>query len=53
MKTNMAVKVMKKLGMEFVKEFDNEKVPVDSPLYRHVLYRIKSLNLKGRYYHEN
>ena len=34
-------KVMQKLGMEFVKEFDNEKVPADSPLYRHDLYRIK------------
>ena len=37
-------KVMQKLGMEFVKEFDNEKVPADSPLYRHVLYRIKSFH---------
>lgn len=37
-------KVMQKLGMEFVKEFDNEKVPVDSPLYRHVLYRIKNFH---------
>ena len=44
MKTNMAVKVMQKLGMEFVKEFDNEKVPAASPLYRHVLYRIKSFH---------
>ena len=35
-------KVMQKLGMKFVKEFDNEKVPADSPLYRNVLYRIKS-----------
>ncbi|KXT61021.1 hypothetical protein NE660_00675 [Streptococcus oralis] len=40
----MAVKVMKKLGMKFVKEFDNEKVPADSPLYRHILYRIKNLH---------
>ena len=37
-------KVMQKLGMEFVKEFDNEKVPADSHLYRHVLYRIKSFH---------
>ena len=37
-------KVMQKLGMEFVKEFDNEKVPADSPLYRHVFYRIKSFH---------
>ena len=37
-------KVMQKLGMEFVKEFDNEKVPADSLLYRHVLYRIKSFH---------
>ena len=37
-------KVTYKLGMEFVKEFDNEKVPADSPLYRHVLYRIKSFH---------
>ena len=37
-------KVMQKLGMEFVKEFDNEKVPADSPLYRHTLYRIKNLH---------
>ena len=37
-------KVMQKLGMEFVKEFDNEKVPADSPLSRHVLYRIKIFN---------
>ena len=36
--------IMQKLGMEFVKEFDNEKVPADSPLYRHVLYRIKNLH---------
>lgn len=40
----MAVKVMKKLGIGFFKEFDNEKVPADSPLYRHVLYRIKSFH---------
>ena len=37
-------KVMQKLGMEFVKEFDNEKVPADSPLHRHVLYRIESFH---------
>ena len=37
-------KVMQKLGMEFVKEFDNEKVLADSPLYRHVLYRIESFH---------
>ena len=37
---------MQKLSMEFVKEFDNEKVPADSPLYRHVLYRIKSFTKK-------
>ena len=37
-------KVMQKLGMEFVKEFDNEKVPAVSPLYRHILYRIKSFH---------
>ena len=35
---------MQKLGMEFVKEFDNEKVPAVSPLYRHILYRIKSFH---------
>ena len=40
----LSQKVMQKLSMEFVKEFDNEKVPADSPLYRHVLYRIKSLH---------
>ena len=39
---NFSQKVMQKLSMEFVKEFDKEKVPADSPLYRHVLYRIKS-----------
>ncbi|MDO4666335.1 MAG: GNAT family N-acetyltransferase [Streptococcus sp.] len=33
--------VMKKLGMEFLKEFDNEKVPATSDLFRHVLYRIQ------------
>lgn len=33
--------VMKKLGMEFFKEFDNEKVPATSDLFRHVLYRIQ------------
>ena len=37
-------KVMQKLGVEFVKEFDNEKVPAVSPLYRHILYRIKSFH---------
>ncbi|QLB50080.1 GNAT family N-acetyltransferase [Streptococcus sanguinis] len=37
-------KVMQKLGMEFVKEFNNEKVPAASPLYRHTLYRIKNLH---------
>ena len=37
-------KVMQKLGMEFVKEFDNEKVPANSPLYRHTLYRIESFH---------
>lgn len=36
--------VMQKPGMEFVKEFDNKKVPADSPLYRHTLYRIKSFH---------
>ena len=36
----MSVTVMQKLGMEF----DNEKVPADSPLYRHTLYRIKKLH---------
>ncbi len=35
---------MQKLSMEFDKEFDNEKVPADSPLYRHTLYRIKNLH---------
>ncbi len=40
----LSQKVMQKLSMEFVKEFDNEKVPADSPLYRHVLYRIKSFH---------
>lgn len=25
--------------MGFVKEFDNEKIPADSPLYRHILYK--------------
>lgn len=40
----LSQKVMQKLSMEFVKEFDNEKVPGDSPLYRHVLYRIKSFH---------
>ena len=40
----LSQKVMQKLSMEFVKEFDNEKVPADSLLYRHVLYRIKSFN---------
>lgn len=36
----MAVRVMQKLGMGF----DNEKVPADSPLYRHTLYRIESFH---------
>lgn len=40
----LSQKVMQKLSMEFVKEFDNEKVPADSPLYRHVLYRIESFH---------
>ena len=40
----LSQKVMQKLSMEFVKEFDNEKISVDSPLYRHVLYRIKSFH---------
>ena len=40
----MAVIVMQKQGIEFVKEFDNEKVPADSPLYRHTLYIIKSFH---------
>ena len=40
----LSQKVMQKLNMEFVKEFDNEKVPADSPLYRHVFYRIKSFH---------
>ncbi len=38
---NLPSQVMQKLGMEFVKEFDSEKVPADSPLLRHVLYRIE------------
>ena len=40
----LSQKVMQKLSMEFVKEFDNEKAPADSPVYRHVLYRIKSFH---------
>ena len=40
----LSQKVMQKLSMEFVKEFENEKVPADSPLYRYVLYRIKSFH---------
>ena len=40
----MAVKVMKKLVMGFFKEFDKEKVPAASPLYRHVLYRIENFH---------
>ena len=40
----MSVKVMKKLVMGFFKEFDNEKVPADSPIYRHTLYRIESFH---------
>ena len=40
----LSQKVMQKLSMEFVKEFDNEKVPAVSPLYRHILYRIKSFH---------
>ncbi|RBL90836.1 GNAT family N-acetyltransferase [Chitinophaga flava] len=32
--------VMKKIGMERVKEFGHPLVPVDHPLYPHVLYRI-------------
>lgn len=40
----LSQKVMQKLSMEFVREFDNEKVPADSPLYRLSLYRIKSFH---------
>ncbi|TWT09390.1 GNAT family N-acetyltransferase [Planomicrobium sp. CPCC 101079] len=32
--------VMKRIGMSKVKEFDDPKVPVGSPLKRHVLYKI-------------
>lgn len=32
-------RVMRKLGMEFVKEFDHPSVPANHPLLRHVLYR--------------
>lgn len=31
--------VMRRLGMRFVREFDHPRLPVDSPLLRHVLYR--------------
>lgn len=37
---------MQKLSMEFVKEFDNEKVPADSPLYRHVPLQNQEFPLK-------
>ena len=32
--------------MEFVKEFDNEKIPADSPLYRHILYKTQKIVTK-------
>ncbi|MFC4353519.1 GNAT family N-acetyltransferase [Chryseomicrobium palamuruense] len=33
--------VMRKIGMEFVKEFEHSRVDVDSSLRKHVLYRIQ------------
>lgn len=32
--------VMRKIGLQFVKEFDHSRVDQDSPLLKHVLYRI-------------
>lgn len=36
-----SARVMQKVGMQFVKEFDHPKVPKDHPLLRHVLYKIE------------
>jgi RimJ/RimL family protein N-acetyltransferase len=33
-------KVMRKIGMNFVKTFNHPKVEISSPLYKHVLYHI-------------
>ena len=39
-KNKPSERVMQKIGMEKVGEFDHPKLSVDSPLCRHVLYRI-------------
>lgn len=38
--------VMKKIGLQFVKEFDHPRVDKDSPLLKHVLYHIQSNDYK-------
>lgn len=34
-------RVMQKIGMSRIKEFDHPQIPVDNPLCRHVLYQIE------------
>lgn len=40
-------KVMQRIGMEKVKEFDHPSVEIESPLRRHVLYKIQNGNHFG------
>lgn len=37
-------RVMERLGLHYSHEFDHPKIPLDHPLSRHVLYRIKRPN---------
>lgn len=39
-KNKPSERVMQKIGMKKIAEFDHPKLPADSPLCRHVLYRI-------------
>ena len=45
--------VMQRIGMKKVKEFDHPNVEADSPLRRHVLYKIQNGNHFGQLSHKN
>lgn len=46
-------KVMQRIGMEKIKEFDHPSVEIESPLRRHVLYKIQNGNHFDQRSHKN
>lgn len=43
-----STRVMRRVGMRFVREFDHPLLPVDSPWLRHVLYLATATRWRGR-----